>query len=78
MDRRHDLRAFRDTGATDVFPNSTRTSVNPTAMPTSCETMKADTSAGRMPANVSVYDLAVVRAGLANDVDEVNQYAAAM
>jgi hypothetical protein len=31
-----------------------------------------------MPANVSLSDLAIVTAGLAKDVDAVNQYAAAM
>lgn len=31
-----------------------------------------------MPANVSLSDLAIVTAGLANDVDAVNQYAAVM
>ena len=31
-----------------------------------------------MPANVSLNDLAMVTAGFANDVDEVNQYAAVM
>ena len=33
---------------------------------------------GRMPANVSLSDLAMVTAGFANDVDAVNQYAAVM
>jgi hypothetical protein len=31
-----------------------------------------------MPANVSLSDRAIVTAGFANDVDAVNQYAAAM
>jgi hypothetical protein len=31
-----------------------------------------------MPANVSLSDLAIVRAGLAKDVEAVNQYAAVM
>ena len=33
---------------------------------------------GRIPANVSLNDLAIVTAGFANDVEEVNQYAAVM
>lgn len=32
-------------------------------------------SLGRMPANVSLGDRAIVTAGLANDIDDVNQYA---
>ena len=40
--------------------------------------MNSGTSAGRIPANVSDNDLAMVTAGLANDVDAVNQYAAVM
>ena len=33
---------------------------------------------GRIPANVSLAARAIVTAGLANDVDAVNQYAAVM
>ena len=37
--------------------------------------MNAGASAGRMPANVSDNERAIVTAGLANDVEDVNQYA---
>jgi hypothetical protein len=40
--------------------------------------IKPGTSTGRMPANVSLADRASVTAGFANEVDEVNQYAAVM
>ena len=40
--------------------------------------MKAGASCGRMPANVSVSERAIVTAGFANDVDGVNQYAPTM
>jgi hypothetical protein len=40
--------------------------------------MKAAAFSGAMPANVAVRDRAIVTAGLANDVDDVNQYAATM
>jgi len=40
--------------------------------------MKTGASAGRMPAKVSLAARAMVTAGLANEVDAVNQYAAAM
>jgi hypothetical protein len=40
--------------------------------------MKAGTLDGSMPANVFVSDRASVTAGLANEVEEVNQYAAVM
>jgi len=48
------------------------------AAPTNCAAMKPRTSAGRMPLKVSLAALARVAAGLANDVDAVNQYAAVM
>ena len=41
--------------------------------PASCATMNAGTSAGRMPAKLSVSARATVTAGLANEVEEVNQ-----
>ncbi len=40
--------------------------------------MNPGASAGRIPANVSVAERASVTAGLANDVEAVNQYAAVM
>src|SRR4051794_41069565 len=40
--------------------------------------MNAGTDDGAMPANVFVSIRPIVTAGLANDVDDVNQYAAAM
>ena len=40
--------------------------------------MNAGTTAGAMPANVSVSVRPIVTAGLAKLVDDVNQYAAAM
>ena len=45
--------------------------------PPTWATMKGGTSLGRMPAKVSLSDLAIVTAGFAKDVDAVNQYAAA-
>jgi hypothetical protein len=41
--------------------------------PRICATMKPGTSGGEIPAKVSLSDRAMVTAGLANDVDEVNQ-----
>ena len=46
--------------------------------PASCAATNVGTSTGRIPANVSESDRAIVTAGFANDVDEVNQYAAVM
>jgi len=46
--------------------------------PASCAATNRGTSTGRIPANVSENDRAIVTAGFANDVDEVNQYAAVM
>jgi len=48
------------------------------AAPPNCAAMKAGTSTGRIPLKVSVAALANATAGLANDVDAVNQYAAVM
>ena len=41
--------------------------------PSTCATTNPGTSPGRMPANVSVNARAIVTAGLANEVDAVNQ-----
>src|SRR5690349_16244752 len=46
--------------------------------PSSCPLRNIGTLRGEMPANVSVSARARVTAGLANDVDEVNQYALVM
>ena len=46
--------------------------------PTNCATMNAGASVGAMPLNVLVNDRAIVTAGLANDVEAVNQYPALM
>jgi hypothetical protein len=47
-------------------------------IPVNCAMIKAATSAGAIPVNVSESDRTIVTAGLANDVEEVNQYAAVM
>jgi hypothetical protein len=44
-----------------------------TTAPTSCAAMNAATPFGAIPANVSDNDRAIVTAGLANEVDAVNQ-----
>jgi len=44
-----------------------------TAIPASWAAMKGNTPAGAMPAKVSESDRAMVTAGLANDVEAVNQ-----
>src|SRR5688500_6633470 len=46
--------------------------------PATSATTKPGRSAGRIPANVSVKPRAIVTAALANDLDDVNQYAATM
>jgi hypothetical protein len=43
-----------------------------------CALTKSGTSAGRIPANVSDSDRAMVTAGFAKEVEAVNQYAAVM
>ena len=55
--------------------SKTRIPENP---PHNCAATNGGTSAGRMPANVSLNERAIVTAGFANDVDAVNQYAAAI
>src|SRR5215475_1635750 len=44
----------------------------------SCATMNNGASVGRMPAKVLVSERATVTAGLANEVEDVNQYAPVM
>src|SRR5579863_4646899 len=46
--------------------------------PAICAAMNAGASTGRTPENVFETERASVTAGLANDVDDVNQYAAVM
>ena len=48
------------------------------AAPMSCANMKPGASLGRIPAKVSLAHRARVTAGLANEVDDVNHYAAVM
>ena len=55
-----------------------KTAAKAAVAPADCATINPGTSAGRMPANVSVRARANVTAGFANDVDAVNQYAAVM
>ena len=47
-----------------------------TIAPDNSATMNPGRSCGRMPENVFVMERAMATAGLANDVDAVNQYAA--
>jgi hypothetical protein len=65
--------------ASDCRPGISHLKRNVAArLPASCARTNARISAGRIPANVSLSDLAMVTAGFAKDVDAVNQYAAVM
>ena len=64
------LFAFQETRS---FANSQRPSAAAARAPRICATMKPGTSAGAMPAKVSLSDRPMVTAGLAKDVDAVNQ-----
>src|SRR4051794_29265849 len=57
---------------------SSATSPRPTAPPTSCAAMNPGSDCGAIPAKVSLNARPMLTAGFANDVDEVNQYAAPM
>src|SRR5262249_31080308 len=57
---------------------SQRTRAVAAVAPISCASTNPGTSVGRIPANVSLAARAIVTAGLANDVEAVNQYAAVM
>jgi hypothetical protein len=61
-----------------LLRQSQRLSATAASIPVSWATMKATTPAGDIPAKLSESDRAMVTAGFANDVDEVNQYAAVM
>jgi hypothetical protein len=56
--------------------NRYRTTTRPTAPPTIWAPMKTGAEAGAIPANVSENIRPIVTAGLANEVELVNQYAA--
>lgn len=58
--------------------SSQRKSIVAANAPNSCAKIKAGASFGRIPANVSETVRASVTAGFANDVEDVNQYAAVM
>ena len=57
---------------------STCATASAASMPTTWAEMKAGTPAGAIPAKVFDRARAIVTAGLAKDVDAVNQYAAVM
>src|SRR6516165_2794475 len=61
-----------------VLGHSHTATATAASIPTSCATTNANTPAGAIPANVSDRERAMVTAGLANDVDAVNQYAEVM
>ena len=50
--------------------------INAVTAPHSSAAMKPGRSMGRIPEKLFVIDRAIATAGLANDVDDVNQYAA--
>ena len=58
--------------------HSQRPSATATNMPMNCAAINAMTPPGAIPAKVSDKERAIVTAGLANEVDAVNQYAAVM
>jgi hypothetical protein len=60
------------------WPNNLGTTTNAATTAHNCAAMNHGASAGRMPANDSVSERAIVTAGLAKDVDAVNQYAEVM
>jgi hypothetical protein len=82
--RRHDdALTTRDCGAQAQpnglgFGHSQRATGSAASAPASCAAMKAGAPVGAIPANVSDRVRARVTAGLANDVDAVNQYADVM
>ena len=54
-------------------PSSHVKNASAMTLPTISATMKPGTSTGRMPENVSVSDRAIATAGLAKEVEAVNQ-----
>ena len=54
-------------------PHSQPAIVTASAAPSNCAAMNGTTPAGAMPAKVSDSERAMVTAGLANEVDAVNQ-----
>ena len=66
---------FQVDGLPGIIQRNTHTA---SAAPAIWASMNPGTSPGRMPENVSVNERASVTAGLANEVDELNHYAAVM
>jgi hypothetical protein len=64
-----------DAGELGISHRKSKVAANAPAI---CAAMNKGASAGRIPANVLDNDLAMVTAGLAKEVDAVNQYAAVM
>jgi len=65
--------------ASSLPPRSSQLiSVSATIAPQSSAAIKPGRSAGRIPEKVLLSERAIATAGFANDVDDVNQYAAVM
>jgi len=62
--------AFAEEGKVGISFRNNNVAPKP---PRNCATIKSGTSTGRIPANVSESDLAIVTAGFAKEVDAVNQ-----
>jgi hypothetical protein len=72
-DRIHEASLRARAGTIRCGATSHRKRAVAVAAPRSCAATNAGTSAGRMPANVSLAARASVTAGFANEVDAVNQ-----
>ena len=77
-DAHRDVSAILTGPLTSGLPSSQFINSMPTKAPQSSATMKPGRSLGRIPANVFVSERAIATAGLANEVEAVNQYAAVM
>jgi hypothetical protein len=76
--RLHDARSGDTTSASTTVGWRKRASATAPSAPAISATTNGGADDGRMPANVLLRVRAIVTAGLAKDVDDVNQYAAAM
>src|SRR5579863_425654 len=74
----HSIASGSSGGASGFVRKSQVIASMPTTAPQSSAMMKPGRSRGRMPENVFVKERAIATAGLANDVEAVNQYAAVM
>ena len=74
----HNCASFAIEGPSPAARSNQLIKINATTAPQSSAAIKPGRSSGRIPEKVLVIDRAIATAGFANEVEDVNQYAAVM